>query len=101
MKPEKPGAILNKLLEMDASPVDRALRIRLLEQSCTVGYSTEVNTARGDIVTVTIRDPKTALACNQALGQIFSRYEDLAMAENGEDRSVNIVITNLVAEEPE
>jgi hypothetical protein len=98
-KPEKPGIILNKLLEMEASPVDRARRIRELERSCTQGYTTEVNTARGDIVEVRVTEPKTALACNQALGAIFERYEDMVLLDHQDDRSVNIFITDLTSGE--
>lgn len=99
MKQPKPGQILNALLEQEASPVDRASRLRELERICTEGYVTEQNTARGDIVEVRIVDPKTASACNKALGDIFNRYEDLAMEEVDGDRSVNITIVDLLPED--
>ena len=99
MKQPKPGQILNQLLEMEAGPVNRAMRLRELERMCTDGYTTEVNTARGDVVEVTQKDPKTAQSCNVALGHITNRYEDLAMDEVDGDRSVNINIVNLIPED--
>lgn len=98
-KTAKPSQVLNQLLEMEASPVDRALRIRMLEQMCTDGYKTEVNTAKGSIVTVELVEPRTALACNRALGEIFERYEDIVMGTEETDPRLTIVISDLLSED--
>jgi hypothetical protein len=59
-------ATLDRLEEFNASPEQLLADLDALQRDCRNGYEQQKQTARGDVVTVTEKDMKTALNCIEA-----------------------------------